>query len=256
MRFAVITVLPDLITATLQQGVVGRAVNNGKIEVSLHNPRDHTQDVHRTVDDRPFGGGPGMVLKPEPVGLAIDEARKSLPDAPVVYLSPQGRQFDQPVARQWREHGSLILLCGRYEGIDERIIDQHVDEEVSIGDFVISGGELAAAIVIDVVSRLQPGVLGHPLSAMEDSFESSLLDHPHYTRPEAYNGQGVPDVLRSGDHAKIAQWRRQQSIKRTQDRRPDLLLEANLDDADKQYLQQFDGPGPTSTKAKENEQDH
>ena len=249
MRFAVITVLPDLITATLQQGVVGRAFTSGKIEVSLHNPRDHTQDVHRTVDDRPFGGGPGMVLKPEPVGLAIAEARKSLPDASVVYLSPQGRQFDQPVARQWSEHGSLILLCGRYEGIDERIIDQHVDEEVSIGDFVISGGELAAAVIIDVVSRLQPGVLGHPSSASEDSFESSLLDHPHYTRPETYNGQGVPDVLRSGDHAKIAQWRRQQSVKRTQDRRPDLLHKANLDSADNQYLQQFDGPSPTSTKA-------
>lgn len=256
MRFAVITVLPELIAATLRQGVVGRAVGSGKIVVNLHNPRDHTQDVHRTVDDRPFGGGPGMVLRPEPLGLAIEEARKSLPDAPVVYLSPQGRQFDQPVARRWGEHGSLILLCGRYEGVDERIIDQHVDDEVSIGDFVLSGGELAAAVIIDVVSRLQSGVLGHPKSAEEDSFESSLLDHPHYTRPETYNGQGVPDVLRSGDHAKIAQWRRQQSIKRTQDRRPDLLLEANLDNADKHYLQQFDGPGPASTKAKKNEQDH
>jgi len=245
VRFAVITVLPDLITATLQEGVIGRAFASGKIAVHLHNPRDHTQDVHKTVDDRPFGGGPGMVLKPEPVGLAISEARQNLPDAPVVYLSPQGRQFEQSVARQWSEHGSLILLCGRYEGIDERIIDQHVDEEVSIGDFVISGGELAAAVIIDAVSRLQPGVLGHPSSAQEDSFESHLLDHPHYTRPETYNGQGVPDVLRSGDHAKIAQWRRQQSIERTQGRRPDLLQKANLDNADKQYLQ-----------AKENEQDH
>jgi len=250
MRFGVITVLPDLITATLQEGVVGRAFKNGTIEVTTHNPRDHTHDVHKTVDDRPFGGGPGMVLRPEPVGQAIEQARNNLPDAPVVYLSPQGRQFDQPAARQWGAHGSLILLCGRYEGIDERIIDQHVDDEVSIGDFVISGGELAAALIIDVVSRLQPGVLGHPSSAQEDSFESSLLDHPHYTRPETYNGQGVPDVLRSGDHAKIAQWRRQQSVKRTHDRRPDLLEGANLDNADKQFLQQLDGQSPSGKAGK------
>ncbi len=247
MKFAVVSVLPDLITGSLQHGVVGKAANNGKIEVSVHNPRDHTLDVHRTVDDRPFGGGPGMVLMPEPTGLAIKEAKQSLPDASVVYLSPQGRLFDQALAQQWVETGALILLCGRYEGIDERIVDQHVDEEVSIGDFVISGGELAAAVIIDVVSRLQSGVLGHPMSAKQDSFESSLLDHPHYTRPETYNGQAVPDVLRSGDHAKIALWRRQQSIKRTQERRPDLLQEAILDDSDKQYLQQFDGPGPTNT---------
>ncbi len=246
MRFAVISVLPELVTATLQQGVVGRALDAGTIELSLHNPRDHAHDVHRTVDDRPFGGGPGMVLKPEPTGLAIVEAKQQSPGAAVVYLSPQGRQFDQSLAHEWREQGEIILLCGRYEGIDERIIDQHVDDEVSIGDFVLSGGELAAAVIIDVVSRLESGVLGHPSSAQEDSFESSLLDHPHYTRPDAYHGQGVPDVLLSGNHAKIAQWRRQQSIKRTQERRPDLLSDAELSEQDKLFLQQLDGQTPSA----------
>jgi tRNA (guanine37-N1)-methyltransferase len=247
VKFAVVSVLPELVTGSLQHGVVGKAANTGKIDVSVHNPRDHTQDVHRTVDDRPFGGGPGMLLRPEPTGLAIQEAKQKLPDASVVYLSPQGRRFDQPLARRWGEMGSLILLCGRYEGIDERIIDQHVDDEVSIGDFVLSRGELAAAVIIDVVSRLQSGVLGHPKSAEEDSFESNLLDYPHYTRPETYNGQAVPDVLRSGDHAKIALWRRQQSIKRTLERRPDLLRKADLEETDKQYLQQFGGHSPTNT---------
>lgn len=250
MKFAVVSVLPELVMGSLQHGVVGKAASSGKIEVTVHNPRDHTQDVHRTVDDRPFGGGPGMVLMPEPTGLAIMEAKQKLPDASVVYLSPQGRRFDQALAQQWVETKALILLCGRYEGIDERIIDQHVDEEVSIGDFVLSGGELAAAVIIDVVSRLQSGVLGHPMSAKQDSFESSLLDHPHYTRPETYNEQAVPEVLRSGDHAKIALWRRQQSIRRTQERRPDLLREASLDDSDKQYLQQFGGISPTNTKGR------
>lgn len=251
MKFAVITLFPDLLDAFLSAGVVGRAVKDGKISVSLINPRDFTTDVHRTVDDRPFGGGPGMVMKAQPLMAAIDSAKAKMPGAKVIYLSPQGAVLKQAMIRDWSAGGSqteegdestgMILIAGRYEGIDERIIESHVDEEISIGDFVLSGGEIAAMVVIDATSRLIPGVLGHPMSAAQDSFgDDGLLDHPHYTRPEVLSEKSVPAVLTSGDHKAIEQWRRRMAVKRTWERRPDLLGKANLTDADRNVVKQLD----------------
>jgi len=237
MKFGVATLFPELMEGALGHGVVGRAKEREQIELVLANPRDWATDKHRTVDDRPFGGGPGMVMTPAPLSAAIGSLKSQLPDAPVVYLSPQGGVFDQNRARQWQEHGGLILIAGRYEGIDERVIDKLVDEEVSLGDFVLSGGEFAALAIIDAISRLVPGVLGDPSSALEDSFgEDGLLDCPHYTRPEIYNGQSVPGVLMSGDHKAIARWRRQQALTRTRDRRPELLKKAALSTEDNVFL--------------------
>ncbi len=237
MQFGVATLFPELMLGALDHGVVGRAKERGQIELSLANPRDWATDKHRTVDDRPFGGGPGMVMTPGPLSAAIESLKGRLPDAPVVYLSPQGRVFDQAMAGRWQQNGSLVLVAGRYEGVDERVINALVDEEVSLGDFVLSGGEFAALTIIDAISRLVPGVLGDPSSALEDSFgEDGLLDCPHYTRPENYNGQGVPSVLMSGDHKAIARWRRQQALTRTRDRRPDLLEKADLSAEDNVFL--------------------
>lgn len=237
MKFGVATLFPELVEGALEYGVVGRAKSKGELAVLLSNPRDWAVDKHRTVDDRPFGGGPGMVMKPGPLSAAIESLKAQLPDAPVIYLSPQGSVFDQEKARSWQQIGSVILIAGRYEGIDERVIDQLVDEEVSLGDFVLSGGEFAALAMIDAVTRLVPGVLGDPDSALEDSFgEDGLLDCPHYTRPESYNGQTVPSVLMSGNHKDIACWRRQQALKKTRDRRPDLLVKADLTADDNVFL--------------------
>lgn len=241
MQFGVISLLPEIIEPMLNVGVVGRAVKQQRISVEFAQPRDFTNDAHRTVDDRPFGGGPGMVMKPEPLVQCIASLKKNLPAAPVVYLSPQGKPLRQSTIRRWQGNGSLILLAGRYEGIDERVIDTHIDEEVSIGDYVLSGGEIAAMAVIDAISRLVPGVLGHPDSALEDSFgDHGLLDCPHYTRPEKFDEKSVPAVLLSGDHQAIAIWRRKLALKRTWERRPDLLANATLSDSDKQYLQQLE----------------
>ena len=238
MHFGVVTVFPEMLEAALGVGVVSRAHENGLIQCEFANPRDWTSDRHRTIDDRPFGGGPGMVMKAEPLKAAVGGLREQLPTAPVVYLSPQGKRFDQAMARRWQQGGSLILISGRYEGVDERLIESVVDEEVSLGDFVLSGGEMAALVMIDAVSRLVPGVLGDPLSAEQDSFgEDGLLDCPHYTRPEEFAGRGVPKVLLSGDHKAIARWRRQQALARTRDRRPDLLATARLTAEDKAFLQ-------------------
>lgn len=251
MKFAVITLFPELLNAFLAAGVIGRAVKDGKISVSLVNPRDFTSDVHRTVDDRPFGGGPGMVMKAEPLTAAIESVKASMPAAKVIYLSPQGAVLKQAMLRQWSassemvEASGMILIAGRYEGIDERIIESHVDEEISIGDFVLSGGEVAAMVVIDAISRLTPGVLGHPMSAAQDSFgEDGLLDHPHYTRPEVLSEKSgeksVPAVLTSGDHKAIERWRRSMAVQRTWERRPDLLAKASLTDADRNVVKQLD----------------
>lgn len=241
MRFGVVTLFPEMVQAVLDAGVVGRAAKRGQVAVEMHNPRNFTKDPHRTVDDRPYGGGPGMVMKPAPLVAAIEAAQATMPDAAVVCLSPQGKVFDQQMARRWQQHGSLILVSGRYEGIDERVMQGQIEEEVSIGDFVLSGGELAAMVVIDVVSRLVPGVLGHPQSAASDSFgDEGLLDYPHYTRPEYFDGQAVPAVLLSGNHDAIAEWRRRQALIRTRDRRPDLLAKAQLDPADNEILQHLD----------------
>lgn len=242
MKFAVVTLFPDLLEAFMAAGVIGRAISDEKVSVDLFNPRDFTSDVHRTVDDRPFGGGPGMVMKAEPLIAAIEAAKQAIPGATTVYMSPQGTQLKQTALRNWIETEGIILIAGRYEGIDERVIESHIDAEISIGDFVLSGGEIAAMVVIDALSRLIPGVLGHPLSADEDSFgEDGLLDHPHYTRPDVLGEQAVPAVLKSGDHKAIAQWRRQMAVTRTWERRPDILAKAKLTAADELVLKQLNG---------------
>ncbi|NND93183.1 MAG: tRNA (guanosine(37)-N1)-methyltransferase TrmD [Granulosicoccus sp.] len=254
MQFGVVTLFPELVSSALEHGVVGRARQQGQLELVLANPRERTADRHRTVDDRPFGGGPGMVMTPAPLSAAIVSLKETMPDAPVIYLSPQGRPFDQALAREWQERGSLILVAGRYEGIDERVIDSLIDREVSLGDFVLSGGEFAALAVIDAVSRLVPGVLGDPLSAEEDSFGTDgLLDCPHYTRPEVFDQHPVPAVLLSGDHKAIARWRRQQALARTRDRRPDLLEKAELTEDDKVFLTSL-GSSAEGTDATSEEQ--
>lgn len=240
MRLAVVSIFPQFVDAVTEYGVVGRAVAGGLLAIEYRNPRDYTRDVHRTVDDRPYGGGPGMVMKYEPLAAAIADAREAVPaGSPVVYLSPQGRRFDQATARRYAELPGLLLLAGRYEGVDERLIEQEVDEELSLGDFVLSGGEIAAMAVIDAVARLLPGVLGDETSAEQDSFVNGLLDYPHYTRPEEVHGRRVPEVLLSGDHARIARWRAMQALGRSAQRRPDLLENVKLDDEQKRLLQEF-----------------
>ncbi len=229
MRVDVVTLFPEFVKQVTEWGVTGRAVERGLLELQCWSPRDYALDKHRTVDDRPYGGGPGMVMKVEPLLAAITAARAATrPGARVIYLSPQGEKLTQPLARELATQSGCILLCGRYEGLDERLIEQEVDLELSIGDYVLSGGELAAMVLIDAVTRLIPGVLGDAESAEQDSFMAGLLDHPHYTRPELLKrgvdeGQPVPPVLLSGDHAVIARWRLKQALGRTWLRRPDLL---------------------------------
>jgi len=239
MRIDLITVFPEWFDAVLSLGVVGRAVRDGVVEVKFWNPRDFTQDRHRTVDDRPYGGGPGMVMLAEPLAQAIGAARADDAHAVVSYLSPQGRMFDQDGAGELAQRERLILLCGRYEGVDERLLDAEVDEEWSIGDYVLSGGEPAAAAMLDAVIRLLPGVLGDDRSAAQDSFMNGLLDCPHYTRPETYVGQQVPAVLLSGHHGEIERWRLKQALGRTYLRRPDLLLQRGMSPAEEKLLAEF-----------------
>jgi len=241
MRFGVVTLFPEALMGLLEVGVIGRAISADTVSVETESPREHATDKHRTVDDRPFGGGPGMVMTPQPTVDAIAALKQRLPTAKVVYLTPQGPAFDQAMAESFCEAGSLILLCGRYEGIDERIIESAVDEEVSLGDFVLSGGEVAAVAVIDAVSRLVPGVLGHPESAGQDSFSADgWLDCPHYTRPENFDGRSVPPVLLSGDHKAIALWRREQALTRTRLRRPELIDESALTESDRALLNEIE----------------
>ena len=240
MQFAVVTLFPDMVTEVVRHGVVGRAAERGLMQLSFDNPRDFTEDVHRTVDDRPYGGGPGMVMKFEPTAAALRAARERLPEgSPVVCLTPQGQLFDQAAARRYAGLPGAILLAGRYEGIDERLIEREVDEELSLGDFVMSGGEIAAMAVIDAVTRLLPGVLGDADSAEQDSFMDGLLDHPHYTRPENVAGMQVPEVLLSGDHAAITRWRYKQALGRSFLRRPELVKKLNLDREQQALLDEF-----------------
>lgn len=228
MRIDVITILPEIFEPVLDASIVGRARANGAIQVDVHDLRNWTTDRHRTTDDYPFGGGPGMVMKPEPVFRALDEVEGLSAEQPlVVALTPQGRRLDQLLVRELSERPRLVLLCGRYEGFDERILTR-VDLELSLGDYVLTGGELAALVVIDAVTRLQPGVLGHEESAVDESFSAGLLEYPQYTRPASFAGMDVPEVLLSGDHRRIAEWRRRESIRRTTERRPDLLADADL----------------------------
>jgi len=237
VQIDVVTLFPELVESIGQWGVVGRAVQQNRLTLATHNPRDCATDRHRTVDDRPFGGGPGMVMQAEPLAACVEPLRRE--GSPVVYLSPQGRVFDQAMAARFAEQTGLVLVCGRYEGVDERFVETCVDEEVSVGDFVLSGGEPAAMVVIDAVARLLHGTLGHSESAEQDSFSDGLLDCPHYTRPEVWRDQSVPAVLRSGDHSAIARWRRQQALGRTAARRPDLLEALVLEDTDKVLLQGY-----------------
>ena len=240
MRIDVLTLFPDFIRQSAALGVVGRAAEKGLLTVEAWNPRDYATGNYRRVDDRVFGGGPGMLMLPEPMGACLAAARAAAPEpAPVVYLTPQGEPLTQAIVRELATLPRLILLCGRYEGLDERFIDREVDREISIGDYVLSGGELGAAVVIDAVGRLQEGALGHADSAAQDSFEDGLLDCPHYTRSETFGTEGVPPVLLSGDHAAIARWRRQQSLGRTWLRRPDLLARLALTPADAKLLAEF-----------------
>lgn len=243
MRFDVITLLPELVESVIQVGVTGRAAKRNLIELHCWNPRDFTNDVHRTVDDRPYGGGPGMVMKADCLLTTIRAVKAASPaKTKVVYLSPQGKKIEQSMFRQVAENDSiesLILLCGRYEGIDERVIKLEVDEEWSLGDYVLSGGELGAMVVIDAVTRLLPTVLGHEESAQQDSFTESLLDCGHYTRPEIIEDLEVPAVLKSGDHKAITAWRRRESLGRTYQRRSDLIDIDALSKSDKNLLNDY-----------------
>ncbi len=240
MWFGVISLFPEMFRALTDYGVSGRAVKQEKVSVTCWNPRDFTHDNYQTVDDRPYGGGPGMLMKIQPLRDAIHAAKAAAREgAKVIYLSPQGRKLDQQGVLELAQHNKLILVAGRYEGIDERLIEREIDEEWSLGDFVLSGGELAAMTLMDAVIRLVPGVLGHEQSAQQDSFMDGLLDCPHYTRPEVYEGQAVPDVLLSGNHEKIRQWRLKQSLGRTWQRRPDLLAALELTNEQQRLLTEY-----------------
>jgi tRNA (guanine37-N1)-methyltransferase len=238
--FGIVSLFPEMFEALTRYGVTGRAVRNELISVECWNPRDFTHDRHRTVDDRPYGGGPGMLMKVQPLRDAIHAAKAAAGDgARVIYLSPQGRRLDQAGVAELAQAQSLILVAGRYEGIDERLIQAEVDEEWSLGDFVLSGGELPAMVLVDAVSRMLPGVLGHSDSATEDSFFEGLLDCPHYTRPESLDGMEVPEVLLSGNHERIRRWRLKQQLGRTWQRRPDLLKQRALTDEECELLEEI-----------------
>lgn len=239
MRFDVISLFPELFEIATRHGVTGRAVQRGIVNLALWNPRDYTTDRHRTVDDRPYGGGPGMVMLVKPLRDAIRAARAEAPASRVIYLSPQGRRLDQAAVMEFAKRPGVILVAGRYEGIDQRVIDGEVDEEWSIGDYVLSGGELAAMVMMDAVIRVLPGVLGHEQSAEQDSFMAGLLDHPHYTRPEEIDGAAVPAVLVQGDHEAIRRWRLKQALGRTWLERPDLLQSLPLTGEQQTLLAEF-----------------
>ena len=240
MRIAVVTLFPVMIREALAHGVVGRAAQRGVLDVECFDPRDHASDAHRTVDDRPYGGGPGMVLKVEPLRSAMRAAAQALPaGSRRVYLGADGQKFEQATARAARDAAGLILVAGRYEGVDERFMERETDAQWSIGDYVLSGGELAALVVIDAIARLLPGTLGSEESAQHESFGEGLLDWPHYTRPPTIDGQAVPAVLMSGDHAAIQRWRLQQALGRTWLRRPDLLERRGMSDAELVLLEEF-----------------
>lgn len=242
MLFEVFTLIPEIFPPYLESSILQRARQRGLVDVRVHNIRDYTHDKHHTTDDVPYGGGGGMVMKPEPVFEAVESVLGSRPrrsDTPIILLTPQGRVFNQHIAQELSTHEEIALICGRYEGVDERIREHLVTDEISIGDYVLTGGELPALILIDAVSRLLSGVLGDPDGAADDSHASGLLEYPHYTRPPEFRGWAVPDVLLSGDHAKTARWRREQSLLRTLQRRPDLLKKAELSEVDQKLLEKI-----------------
>jgi tRNA (guanine37-N1)-methyltransferase len=252
MRFEVFTLLPEVFPPYLESSILKRAIQRGLIDVNIHNIRDYTHDKHHVTDDTPYGGGGGMVMKPEPIfealesvlGLAphpsppaTDSPHKGAFGIPIILLTPQGRVFNQSIAEELSAHERIALLCGRYEGVDERVREHLVTDEISIGDYVLTGGELPALILIDAVARLIPGVLGDPTGAEDDSHSMGLLEYPHYTKPAEFRGWKVPDILLSGDHAKIEKWRREQALTRTFNKRPDMLENAELNDKDEKFIQ-------------------
>lgn len=239
MRIDVVTLFPELVQQVTEYGVTGRAVQRGLLQLYTWNPRDYTHDQHRTVDDRPYGGGPGMVMRYEPLRDTLRAVRAEAQTARVIYLSPQGRPLTQAVVREFAVQPGLVLLAGRYEGIDERLHEAEIDEEWSIGDYVLSGGELAAMVIIDACARLQPGALGDEDSAEQDSFSVGLLDCPHFTRPESIDGMVVPQILMGGHHAEIERWRAKQSLGRTWQRRPELLDQLALTQEQQALLEEY-----------------
>jgi tRNA (guanine37-N1)-methyltransferase len=242
MRIDILTLFPQMFEVPFSFGIFKRAVDNGLVSLNLHNIRDYSHDKHRTVDDYPYGGGSGMVLKPGPIFEAVASVKAGVTDAgeaPIILLTPQGRPFSQQVAQELSRYRHLVLICGHYEGVDERVREHLATDEISIGDYVLTGGEVPAMVVIDAVIRLLPGVLGSEASPRDDSHTSGLLEYPQYTRPAVYRGWSVPEVLLSGDHAQIAKWRREQIIRRTLERRPELLDKANLGLEDKQLIERL-----------------
>jgi len=237
MEFDVFTLLPEVFPSYLETSIIKRARERGLINVRVHNIRDYTHDKHHITDDTPYGGGGGMVMKPEPVFEAVETILGSEPDFPIILLTPQGRVFDQTIAKELSKHPRIALLCGRYEGIDERIREHLITDEISIGDYVLTGGELPALILMDAISRLLPDVLGDPTGAQDDSHAMGLLEYPHYTRPPEFRGWKAPDILLSGDHAKIDKWRREQALLRTLKRRPDMLEKADLNKEDLKFIE-------------------
>ncbi len=239
MQFEVFTLLPEIFPPYLDSSILLRARQRGFLEVRVHNIRDYTHDRHHTTDDIPYGGGGGMVMKPEPVFEAVEAVLGPSPSCPIILLTPQGRVFNHGVAAELSQQDRIALICGRYEGVDERIRAHLVSDEISIGDYVLTGGELPALILIDAVTRLLPGVLGDPDGALHDSHAGGMLEYPHYTRPPEFRGWEVPDILLSGDHAQIEKWRHEQSLSRTLEKRPDLLDGLTLNDADRKFLEQI-----------------
>jgi tRNA (guanine37-N1)-methyltransferase len=239
MKFDILTLFPNMFSSPLRESILGKAIEKGLIQIRTINIRDFTSNKHQVVDDTPYGGGQGMVMKVEPIARAIESVKAQNPSAWTVYLTPQGKPLHQDSVRRLSTQPHLILLCGRYEGVDERVRESLVDEEISIGDYVLTGGELAAMVVIDSVSRFIPGVLGSHRSAEEDSFYNSLLEYPQYTRPPNFRGHCVPEILLSGNHSAISLWRRKEALRQTSLRRPDLLAKANLTEEDKKILEEI-----------------
>jgi len=260
MHFDILTLFPGLFDCVFGESIVRRAVEAGQGTIAIHNIRDYATDKHHVTDDTPYGGGGGMVMKPEPIIAALEAVvgadlvarQKATGDVevPIVLLTPAGRAFSQETARAYERHGRVVLICGRYEGVDERVSALAITDEVSIGDYVLSGGEIPAMVIVEAVTRLVPGVLGDMRAMVEDSHSSGLLEYPHYTRPAEFRGLGVPETLVSGDHARVARWRREQALRRTLERRPDLLARAELSDTDRRFLERLreeEGGGNTDS---------
>jgi tRNA (guanine37-N1)-methyltransferase len=236
MHFDILTLFPGMFCGPLEESILKRAQEGDHLSIALHNIRDYAADKHRMTDDAPYGGGGGMVMKPEPIFAAVEAVLAGDTDVPIILLSPQGRLFTQAVAVELSRCQRILLICGRYEGVDERVRQYLATDEISIGDYVLTGGDLAAMVIVDAVTRLLPGVLGDPAAAFKDSHARGLLEGPHYTRPAVFRGWEVPEVLRSGDHAAVARWRREQALRRTFERRPDLLAQADLTPQDREFL--------------------